>query len=249
MIRRTFRCCKHPMRSVDASPALSLLSCCPSTSSVRRRLHYFLPALLPHKCFWTSCWILARHDHSLQGYMMVGHGRDAPLLGTAGILGGWSRKSASTRARTTTFTLKSDSPLLFFSPSASVPPACLSPCLPPSFRFFFSRCVRVCLARVFNFMIFGPSLSFCLFLFQFHLILTLTVFPSLFVTSPCAETSLSTLRCPWGWGVQRYAPDNHAGRLHTAGQRTVYEQQELGVQIIGPPLPSAATFGVGVTYL
>ena len=41
--------------------------------------------------------------------MMVGHGRDTPLLGTAGIVGDWPRKSASTRARTT-FTLKSNFP-------------------------------------------------------------------------------------------------------------------------------------------
>ena len=40
---------------------------------------------------------------------MVGHGRDTLRLGSAGILGGWSRKSASSRARTTS-TLKSNNP-------------------------------------------------------------------------------------------------------------------------------------------
>ena len=40
---------------------------------------------------------------------MVGHCRDTWWLGTAGILGGWSRKSASSRARTTS-TLKSNNP-------------------------------------------------------------------------------------------------------------------------------------------
>ena len=38
---------------------------------------------------------------ALQGYSAVGHCRDTWWLGTAGILGGWSPKSASGRARTT----------------------------------------------------------------------------------------------------------------------------------------------------
>ena len=45
----------------------------------------------------------------LQGYSAVGHCRDIWWLGTAGILGGWSRKSASSRARTTS-TLQSNNP-------------------------------------------------------------------------------------------------------------------------------------------
>ena len=55
---------------------------------------------------------------ALQGYSAVGHCRDNSAvghcrdtwqLGTTGTLGGWSLKSASSRARTT-FTLKSNNP-------------------------------------------------------------------------------------------------------------------------------------------
>ena len=54
---------------------------------------------------------------ALQGYLVVGHCRDTWWLGsrdtlrldTAGIFGGWSLKSASSRARTTS-TLKSNNP-------------------------------------------------------------------------------------------------------------------------------------------
>ena len=46
---------------------------------------------------------------ALQGYSAVGHCKDSFWLGPTGIFGGWSLKSASSRARTT-FTLKSDNP-------------------------------------------------------------------------------------------------------------------------------------------
>ena len=44
---------------------------------------------------------------ALQGYLVVGHCRDTWWLGSAGILGGYSLQSASSRARTTS-TLKSN---------------------------------------------------------------------------------------------------------------------------------------------
>ena len=64
-------------------------------------------------CVWAHplsiAGILCGWGWALQGYSAVGRCRDAWWLGTAGILGGWLLKSASSRARTTS-TLKSNNP-------------------------------------------------------------------------------------------------------------------------------------------